>query len=223
MKKSCWPILILLLFLFTHCHKDTGNAAASVCNYVDYRYYKNAKLSLGELSNDYILLSFDTTRSETEIRNFIASLPYLDHNYKYTLYPWKNVVLRFNTPKSCEEISSIITDLEKESIVEFAHYTMKTNDCQSMIMVPLGNVCVNSYASYFYVEVFDPNNLKDLYRMIDETKTVLVEQSQYSPQFFTLKVTKASKGNTLQMANYFYESKLFASSEPEVSPKFPVE
>lgn len=213
--------LILFTMLFLSCHKDTADNAAS-CNFVSYRYYKDAKDTIGELSNKYLFVAFDTTYSITDIRKFISSLSDFDQNYRYKLYNAKVAALKFSSPKTCEEITGIISSLQKNPIVAFAHYTMKTNDCQSMISTPLGNLCVFSYGSLFNVEVFNPNNLTDLYKMIAATKTELVEQNQFMPDWFTLRATKNSSGDALKMANYFYESKLFVATEPELD-KLPVE
>ncbi len=91
-----------------------------------------------------------------------------------------------------------------------------------MIMRQMGNLCVDSYSDYFGVKVPDENNLTDLYKMIAETKTVLVEQDQFMKDWFWLKATKNSTGDALKMANYFYESKHFIATEPDIL-KFPVE
>ena len=91
-----------------------------------------------------------------------------------------------------------------------------------MIWTPLGNVCVVYYTNLFNVKVPDENNLTDLYKMIAETKTEFVEQNQFMKGWFTLRSTKNSKGDALKMANYFYESRLFVATEPELG-KIPVE
>ena len=58
--------------------------------------------------------------------------------------------------------------------------------------------------------------------MMAETNTQLVEQFQFMPDWFTLRATKNSKGDALHLANYFYESKHFIATEPDIL-KFPVE
>ncbi|MBI2273172.1 MAG: hypothetical protein HYU70_05205 [Bacteroidetes bacterium] len=214
---------ILLSILFLSCHKDTTPETPKGCGFINYRYYRGAKDTLGELSNKYIVVAFDTTYSETNIRKFISASKDFDQQYRYTLYSSKVAALRFNTPKTCEEITAIIFNLEKNAIVEFAHYAMKTNNCQSMVMQPLGNLCVDSYSNYFYVKVINENKLSDLYRLITETNTELVYQDTYMKQWFVLKANKRSKGDALHMANYFYETKLFVDTDPELNFKFPVE
>lgn len=174
------------------------------------------------MSDNYILVAFDTTYSVADIRKFISAVSDFDQTYRYTLYDTKIAALKFNKPKTCEEITGLIANLEKNPIVEFAHYTMTSNDCQSMYMTPMGNLCVYSYCNLFNVEVFDENELTSLHKMIAETNTELVEQNAFMPNWFTLKATKNSKGDGLHMANYFYESKLFVTAEPDYT-KIPVE
>jgi hypothetical protein len=208
--------------LFLSCHKDASETAPT-CNFVGYFYYQDAKFPIGEgLSNNYLLVSFDTTYSAADIRKFISSVSDLDQNYKYTLYDSKTAALKLNRPRTCEEITGIIANLEKNPIVNFAHYTMKSNDCQSWIWTPLGNLCVYYYSNLFNVKVIDQNNLTSLHKMMAETNTQLVEQNQFMPDWFTLRATKNSKGDGLHMANYFYESKLFVVAEPDYG-KIPVE
>lgn len=214
--------ILLFTLLFFSCHKDATENTPT-CNFVGYFYYHNAKLPIGVgLSNTYLWVSFDTTYSAADIRKFISSGSDLDQNYKYTLYDSKVVALKFNRPRTCEEITGIIASLEKNPIVTFAHYTMSSNDCQSWIMTPLGNLCVYSYSNFFNVQVLDANNLTSLHKMMAETNTELVEQNQFMPDWFTLRATKKSKGDALHMANYFYESKLFVNAEPDYF-KIPVE
>lgn len=100
--------------------------------------------------------------------------------------------------------------------------TLKTDNCQNLIWEEIGNLCINSYGSNFYVKVFDENDLTDLNQKIAETKTELVEQNEFMPQWFKLRATKNSNGDALKIANYFYETGLFEHSELGIS-KYPVE
>ncbi|MBI2273173.1 MAG: hypothetical protein HYU70_05210 [Bacteroidetes bacterium] len=213
---------ILCSTLFLSCHKNAPENPPT-CNFVGYFYYNGAQFPIGEgLSNNYLWVAFDTTYSVDDIRKFISSVSDFDQRYKYTLYNSKAAALKFNKPKTCEEITGIIANLEKNAIVTYAHYTMKSYDCQSAIMIPMGNLCVYSYNNFFNVKVIDVNDLTSLHKMMAETNTELVEQNQFMPDWFTLKATKKSKGDGLHMANYFYESKLFVHAEPNYG-RIPVE
>jgi hypothetical protein len=173
------------------------------------------------------LIGVDTTYSDNQIQNFISTINHFDQNYTYTIhtiaqYKFKEIPLRLKFSKTCEQIAQIISELEQNTIVAYAHYTMQTDNCQNLIWEQIGNLCINSYGSNFYVKVFDENNLTDLNQKITETNTELVKQNEFMPKWFELRATKNSDGDALKMANYFYETGLFEYSDPEIS-KYPVE
>lgn len=214
----------LVVILLISCAKNNEKLSeANSCNFIDFYYYQDSTISLGELSNEYIVVAFDSNATESQIRNYIAADNELDQSYKFTLYKSKITVLKFREPKTCEAITATIARMQKSSLVAFVHYAMKANDCLNAFGMPMGNRCINSYNSFFYVKVKDPNNLTDLNKLAQATNTIIVEQYIYDPKWVTLKATKNSKGDALSMANYFKESKLFVHSEPDASLKFPVE
>jgi subtilisin family serine protease len=67
----------------------------------------------------------------------------------------------------------------------------------------------------FYVKLKDNNDINILKNKCFENKVEIVGQNQFMPEWYTIQVTKWSKGNALQMANLFYESNLFATAEPD--------
>jgi hypothetical protein len=213
--------------LFTSCRKDDDKTQQSSCDFIDFKYYNGTQDYLGELQKNYILMGVDTTYSDSEIQIFISTKNQFDQNYTYTIYTtaqykFKEIPLRLKTSKTCEQITQIISELEQSTIVSYVHYTMMTDNCQNLIWEQIGNLCINSYGSNFYVKVSDENNLTDLNQIISETKTELVKQNNFMPKWFELRATKNSKGDALKMANYFYETGLFEHSEPGIS-KYPVE
>jgi hypothetical protein len=87
---------------------------------------------------------------------------------------------------------------------------MKTNFCQNAFGYPMGNLCVARYTNLFFVKVFDKTNLTDLYKLITATNTEFVrEEKSFPERWYILRATKNSKGDALQMSNFFHESKLF--------------
>ena len=81
---------------------------------------------------------------------------------------------------------------------------MKTDNWENLIWEQIGNLCINSYGSNFYVKVFDENDLTNLKQKIAETNTELVKQNEFMPKWFELRATKNSNGDALKMANYFF-------------------
>lgn len=213
--------------LFTGCKKDENLTPQKKCEFIDFKYYNGTQDNLGELSNNYILVGVDTTYSDSQIENFISTVSYLDQNYTYTIhttgqYKFKEIPLRLKSSKNCGQIAHIISELEQNAIVSYAHYTMKTDNCTNLIWEQIGDLCINSYGSSFNVKVFDENDLTDLNQTITETNTELVKQNEFMPKWFELRAIKNSNGDALKMSNYFYETGLFEHSEPRIS-KYPVE
>ena len=222
-------LFILLFALLTlSCSKnDRNDLPQSTCDFIDFKYYNGAEYYLGELSNDYILIGIDTSYSDSDIRNFISNIIHFDQSYDYIIhitsqYKFKEIPVKFKSSKSCEEITQIISELEQNAIISYAHYTMQTDDCNNLIDELMGNKCINSYGSSFHVKVFDADDLTDLNQMIIQTNTELVKQNEFMKNWFELSATKRSNGDALKMANFFCESGLFAYSEPGIS-KYPVE
>ena len=197
------------------------------CTYIGFKYYNGTEDYLGEMSNEFILIGIDTAVSYDEIQDYISRVDVIDQSYTYLMYTsgqykFREIPLKLNTPKTCEEITQIISDLNQDAIISYTHFTMDTDDCDDLIGEPVGNLCVNSYGSSFSVKVFDENDLSDLNHIISETNTELVGQNQFMTEWFELRATKVSSGDGLAMANYFHESGLFEYSEPGIS-KYPLE
>lgn len=209
------------------CDTDETEVLMGSCDFIDFKYFNGTQDYLGELSNDYILIGVDSIYNDIEIQDFISTINQIDQSYTNKIYSneqykFKEIPLKFNSSKTCEEITQIISDLEGNPIVAYAHYTLQTENCDNAIWEPIGSLCVNSYGSNFYVKVFDENDLTNLNQMIAETNTELVNQNDFILKWFELRATKNSNGDALAMANFFYESELFEHSEPGIS-KYPVE
>lgn len=215
--------ILFILTLFGGCtKKDIPVQNEQLCNFIDFYYYQDSTISLGKFSDEFLLVAFDSNYTNTQIRSFIAAEKYFDQNYPYTLSGSKIAVLKFKQSKSCEQVSAIIAALNQKPMIRFAHFTMKTDDCMDNFSRPIAARCVNSYSHFFYVKVKNINDLSGLQKMVSETKTTIVEQYSFAPQWFTLSAGKHSKGDALKMANYFRESGLFEYAHPEPM-KIPVQ
>lgn len=147
MKNLTLSTITFALF-FISCKGDNDISSKDSCGFIDFKYYYETKDYLGELQNNYILIGVDTIYSDNQIRNFISSIKQFDQNYAYTIYTperskFKKIPLRFESSKSCEEITKIISGLEQNEIVAYAHYAMKTDDCRSPIWEQIGNLWNN--------------------------------------------------------------------------------
>lgn len=71
----------------------------------------------------------------------------------------------------------------------------------------------------FYVKLRKMEDMESLEILAKDNNVTILRNNKYMPLWFTLACSKESKGNALEMANMFYESKLFASSEPNLMLK----
>jgi hypothetical protein len=216
-------ILGLILLMILGCEKveeDKGEEEFK-CGYIDFKYYQDKPSFFGEMSGDYLLIGSDTNNIDSAIESFIESCEYFDQSYafdikKYNNYKYKQIVLKLSKTQNCSGISRIISELKKNDIVDYAHYTIQTDDCTNDIWESIGEKCVDSYSSIFYVKVKDTNNLSDLNKTIRETNTIIRNQNKFMSDWYSLIADKNSEGDALQMANYFYETGLFEVSEPDI-------
>lgn len=191
------------------------------CGYQSFYYYNDNQQPIGELSSEYLLIGSDTINQEDRLIEFInqnnnfknISLSDINHysNYRYNL-----VVAKFRRSKNCKEITSIMEMLKEESLVDFVHYTIETDDCTNAIWEQIGEKCVDSYSNFFIVKVFNSDDLNTLDSITNKTNTRILSQNEFMDNWFTLEATKISQGDALQMANYFYETGLFDAVEPDI-------
>lgn len=218
-------LFIISAFLISGCNlADTDDP---VCNFVGFKYYNDEPDTLGELSNDYVLIGSDSSHSDHEISGFIESKSSLDPEYEFTIhqypnYAYKHTAVRFTKSLSCKEITGRIKSIQKSSVVDYAHYTIQTDNCRNLIGEKIGEKCVNSYSSLFYVKIPNANDTTALYETAAETNTDVLYRNTFRENWFALSADKDSQDDALHMANYFYETGLFEATEPDVI-KLPVE
>jgi len=66
----------------------------------------------------------------------------------------------------------------------------------------------------FYVKLRKGEDFSILQKIANESNVDILKQGKFMPLWYTLSCTKNSRGNSLEMANLFYETKLFEASEP---------
>lgn len=222
--------LLTISILTVSCSKDKETSSKETifeCNHLDYYYYNDEATTIGSLSNNYLLVAFDSIQSNESIHSFINSKTFFDPDYvsiiyQNELYPYKQVPIKLNGNKTCEEITEIIFDVRLNPSTPYAHYTMQTDECRDPTGEIMGDLCVWSYSSLFYVRVNDVNDLSHLTSTIQETQTFLVSQNAFDPEIFELRADETSMGDALAMANYFHETGHFVYTSAHIF-KVPVE
>lgn len=68
----------------------------------------------------------------------------------------------------------------------------------------------------FYVKLKKEADLQKLEKLAEAHNVEILGNNEYMPLWYTLACSKESSGNSLEMANLFYESNLFTSCQPDL-------
>lgn len=71
-------------------------------------------------------------------------------------------------------------------------------------------------SQFFYVKLKQEEDIEQLEKLAKENKVKIVGNDSFMPLWWILSCDKNSKGNALEMANLFYETGAFVSSQPDL-------
>ena len=203
--------------------KIVFNDLVSECNECDslYYYYYGRKIFVDQyLLNDWLLVGFWYQTSDAEMVNFInqtGMFHTVDASNITTRArntdEYHLMFINLNESKTCSELIGIISTLEESPIVAFADFAFC---CSSL------EVCTKRTSSSYYtftVGLSYTNNISDLYVVAAETNTLVIGADPWSPwdaNCYSVITNKFSKGNAMQMANYFYETGKFPVTSVDI-------
>lgn len=70
-------------------------------------------------------------------------------------------------------------------------------------------------SSYFYVKLNQASDLTILQQEANNKNVLIIEQNQFMPLWYTLRLTSQTNDNTLNISNYFYDTGYFSAIEPD--------
>jgi subtilisin family serine protease len=171
-----------------------------------YYWYRESKIVLEELpTKKYVVVnSFeDTTKLKAVLNkqnikiNPFVETPVVGLNYLQKESP---SVICWTTVEG-----EAIPDLTNEEFVLYqAPYFLTKNKTEAGL------------SNLFYLKLNKAEDLNILENMAKENDVTILGNDTYMPLWYVLSCSKESKGNAMQMANLFYESRLFASSQPDL-------
>ena len=181
-----------------------SDASECDCTSKLFRYLSGNKQFLySRLIGDCLLVGFDNQVLDGDIKDYINQTGLFDtvnNNIFDVGTGFKLVLVNTVVPKTCFQLSEIISLLYESPIVVFASFTFETSGTWNTL----------SYTTDFIVS--NDNNLSDLQAIAIETNTYI---KSYNSYHYILSVDKNSNGDALQMANYFYETGKFSYAEPD--------
>ena len=75
-------------------------------------------------------------------------------------------------------------------------------------------------SQFFYVKLRQQSDYSVLEKLAQENNVKIEGRSKFMPLWYILSCTNRSTGNALEMANLFYETGMFASSQPDLMSSF---
>jgi hypothetical protein len=205
MKKIIF-ILAILISVFS-CKKDSTNIKDNT-NIKDscpppFYYYNNQKIYFSSYANR-LTIGFTDSVDFSEAQTILSKYNDINPLTQPGLLMDKTVaIVDINGNKTCQEAESIITKLQQDPNISFAarmfNYTGGT---------------VEGLTNNFVVSLFSLNDTIQLQSLAKLTNTKVVGPYPNLTNTYILSADKTSKGNALDMANFFYENGHFQWAEP---------
>ena len=220
MKTNLFEISVIALMVaggFSSCTKE-GEGLECDCKDELYYYNYEEKIFLVDRSNflnDWLFVGFETQVQNDEIVRYIHQtglFKSVDVKKIYRPNPnspvfkdmYNYVFVKTKKPKTCSQFKEIIRILEKEpmvTLVNFVFCQWDSPNCKDIM----------SFSEYFNVKVKDKDDLSDLYTIVQETNTLILSKNEFRPEWISIRANKHSKGDALQMANFFHETGKFVA------------
>ena len=181
------------------------------------------------LDSNWLYVGFYIEVSNAEIMDFLNQTKLfepIDENeiyrqdFTHPIYeswdiPQMSVLwIKTEDPKTYAQLNEIILSLKKSPLVRMAEL--------SFCFYPPTCTYTTTFSYEFVVKVRDKNDLSDLYALMEETKTWITYHDADHAAIFSIGTDKNSKGNAMQMANYFMETGKFDSARPQTHSLGPV-
>ena len=216
-----WLSSLLLIIIFSSCRNDNVSPIRNVrfdpgllnplqaaggipCTAHSY-YYNGAEKSLGTVYSGMILLSFNDDLNHEKAtaaaaqHGFIELLGQPVQTNSARLYPAKMAA-----GLSCQQVEVALIEIAKDPAVDYAAPYFESAGGQLL-----------GVSNEFIVVVEEGRQpaAQVLKRLSEATQTEIV--STLSKDTFVLRTDKNSRGNALEMANFFHEQPSIKHAEPD--------
>lgn len=164
-----------------------------------YYWYKNKKLSLEEIDSKKFVI-FELERNDSvNIQKLFSD---------------KNIAVRdMSAKENVDGIPKKWAVVDKTTFENLKQKKLKICYEGSFFRNPRNIEA--GLTNVFYIKLNNEDDRDLLESLAKENKVKIIDRNKFMPLWFTLSCSEESNGNALVMANKFYESKLFAASEPE--------
>lgn len=168
-----------------------------------YYYYKGNKVPL-TLDKTSVTLSFSDNFNEKSLSGL--NLEPITVKTENTA----GIIRRYATVK----FKNLLTDIKYSEALNILNSNPYIIKAQPNFITEKGVEL--GMSDYFYVKLKNADDLKLLKKITTEKNIEIIEQNRFMPLWYTLRCTKKTVQNTLEVANDFFETGYFASSAPDL-------
>lgn len=191
MKNSILLLIILILGIKTGTTQDL------------FYYTSVGKVYLEEMSNTQILVKFKEDMSIIQKNDILKT---------------NNVLKLFNSNKLSTNSYSIIKITEYLTNDEISHLLDKLNENHALIFAnpyyTSESGILMAYTNKVILKLSSESDYKKLISMVDSLNLSYPIEIKYMPGVYHFELTKKCTLNTLEIANYLYETEIFEWVEP---------
>lgn len=190
--------------------------AAGVKGQDDHYFYRGKAIPM-EVNTEFAYLVLQNISSEADVQHLIGDAKAIrgdKHFVGQTLLKVEGTTglvegrhwaeIQFPAPLSEEAYAKRLRELEGHPDVLIATPVYK-DPWEDHVGV----------SELFHVKLKSADDMRTLQKVAGETKTTIVGRNKFMPTWYTLSCNKKSRGNALEMANYFYHTGKFVTAEPD--------
>ena len=166
-----------------------------------YYYYKGQKIHLA-VDKKFLNISAD----ENFKKSSVSSLNLKDFNLEIdnsNIQAQNIAKLEFQSMPTDLEFSEKTKSLKENLNINNVSFYFKRNNAPSI-----------GTSNYFYIKLNNSNDFTTLQQVAKQKNVKIIKQVPNMPLWYILSLKKNTIGNSLDLANYFYETGLFADVDP---------
>lgn len=189
----------------------------------EYYYWSSGKKNPLELhpAKSYIALCSENTNNINNInsKSKLAGILGVSKE-KFTEFTTTTISQIIEKTQSSSNMKSVRWSIVSEKVTK----NMVHKNSDILYTAPFFQINGNDIgvSNFFYVKLHEVGDFNLLEQMAEENNVEIVGRDSYMPLWYVLSCDKNSKGNALEMANLFYESKIFAHSQPDFLVDFSI-
>ncbi len=184
--------------------EETNISSTRAVEITDYYWYQGKKIGLNKNENKKFILF-----RQEDVMKLNANFA----NFKFTDSPSEvKISPKVKNSKATTLGSSLMwASIEtSESLMKYSEILYEAPYFTTENGYELG------LSHLFYVKLKAEEDIDILTEMATKLNVEIIGNNEYMPLWYTLGCTKSSKGNALELANIFYESKSFADAHPDL-------